>query len=94
VHTNSQTNKLIANKKKAAFAKIFNWLDSDQDGLISTMKIDINLIENELLEVMSPLLIELAEVQEPLNFSEFYSALNRLYETVPLPQKEILLLKT
>jgi hypothetical protein len=58
------------------------------------MKIDINLIENELLEVMSPLLIELAEVQEPLNFSEFYNALNRLYETLPLPQKEILLLKT
>lgn len=37
-------------------------LDSDKDGLISSMKIDIQLIDTNLLEVISPLLIELEEI--------------------------------
>lgn len=58
------------------------------------MQIDINLIDNELLEVLSPLLIELAEVEEPLDFQEFSSAMNRLYDSLTPPHKDILLLKT
>lgn len=37
-------------------------LDSDKDGMISSMKIDIQLIDTDLLEVISPLLIELEEI--------------------------------
>jgi hypothetical protein len=69
-------------------------LDSDNDGLISAMKIDITPIETSLLEVMSPLLIELEEIGQPLDYSEFFDALNRLYEVVAPPAKEILLLRS
>jgi hypothetical protein len=62
VHTNSSTNKIIERKKQDAFALIFKWLDSDNDGFISPMKIDISMIDTDLLEVLSPLLIELEEI--------------------------------
>jgi len=42
-------------------------LDSDQDGLISAIKIDITMIDTDLLEVLSPLLVELEEINEALN---------------------------
>jgi hypothetical protein len=43
--------------------------------------------------VISPLLIELEEINQPLNMSEFADALNRLYESSSIPHKDILLLK-
>ena len=46
---------------------IFRLLDSDRDGFISPMKIDISMIETDLLEVLSPLLIELEEINQPLD---------------------------
>lgn len=58
------------------------------------MKIDISRIDTDLLEALSPLLIELEELNQPLTQSEFTDALERLYENVSLPMKDILLLKT
>lgn len=49
------------------------------------MKIDISMIDTDLLEVISPLLIELEEINEALNFGDFAAAMDRLYESVPLP---------
>lgn len=80
-------------KKLEAFSKIFKWLDSDKDGQISSMKIDISQIEPDLLEAISPVLIELEELNEPLDAEEFCDALGRLYDSVSLPTKEVLLLK-
>ena len=57
------------------------------------MKIDIAQIEPDLLEAISPVLIELEELNEPLDLEEFTDALGRLYDTVSLPTKEVLLLK-
>ena len=57
------------------------------------MKIDISMIDTDLLEVLSPLLIELEEINQPLDEGEFSDALNRLYESSSLPYKEILVLK-
>ena len=68
-------------------------LDSDRDGEISSMKIDISLIDPNLLEAISPVLIELEELGEPLDSEEFCDALGRLYDTVSLPTKEVLLMK-
>ena len=85
VFTNTQTNKIMERKKEQAFAQIFAWLDSDKDGLISPMKIDISMLDTDLLEVLSPLFIELEEIGQPLDEEEFLGALGRLYESVSLP---------
>ena len=55
-------------RKQRAFEAIFQWLDGDRDGLISAMKIDISMIDTDLLEVISPLLFELEEINEALSY--------------------------
>jgi hypothetical protein len=57
------------------------------------MKIDISMLDTDLLEVLSPLFIELEEIGQPLDQEEFLGALGRLYESLSLPQKDVLLLK-
>ena len=49
-------------KKFEAFSQIFMWLDSDKDGHISADKIDISLLSADLLEVLSPLFMEMEEL--------------------------------
>lgn len=93
VHTNKTTNKMHKERKLNAFAQIFGLLDSDRDGQISSMAIDISRVNTELLEVLSPLLIELEEINESLNLEDFQAAMCRLYESLPLPQRDILCLK-
>jgi Ca2+-binding EF-hand superfamily protein len=52
----------LAKKKAEAFYKIFTILDSDNDGKISAQLIDITRLDLSLLEVMSPLFIEIEEL--------------------------------
>ena len=62
VFTNHSTKKMIEKKKSDAFQQIFLWLDSDKDGHISADKIDISLLSADLLEVLSPLFMEMEEL--------------------------------
>ena len=92
--TTKGTNKILAKKKAEAFYKIFTILDSDSDGLISAQFIDITRLDTALLEVMSPLFIEIEELGQALDAEEFCEAIGRLYDTVTLPEKDILLLRS
>ena len=49
-------------KKFQSFSQIFVWLDNDKDGHISADKIDISLLSADLLEVLSPLFMEMEEL--------------------------------
>ena len=68
-----------------SFATIFEWLDSDRDGHISADKIDISLLSADLLEVLSPLFMEMEELSQALDAEEFIDAVGRLYNTLSLP---------
>jgi len=93
VFTCSSTKKIVEKKKCAAFIQIFEWLDSDKDGHISADKIDISPLSADLLEVLSPLFMEMEELSQALDAEEFVDAVGRLYDSLALPQKNILLLK-
>ena len=93
VFTCSSTKKIVDKKKFEAFQQIFIWLDSDRDGHISADKIDISLLSADLLEVLSPLFMEMEELSQALDAEEFIDAVNRLYDSLTLPQKNILILK-
>ena len=54
---------------------IFFGLDSDGDGLISSAKIDITSVGTDILETLAPLLCEMEEKNQVLDFETF------LYET-------------
>ena len=62
VFTCSSTKKMIEKKKFSSFVQIFEWLDSDKDGHISADKIDISPLSADLLEVLSPLFMEMEEL--------------------------------
>lgn len=68
-------------------------MDSDTDGLISAHLIDITRLDTTLLQVMSPLFMEIEELGQPLDMQEFCDALSRLFDSVTLPEKDILLLR-
>lgn len=69
------------------------WLDSDNDGQISAEKIDISLIPADLLEVLSPLFCEMDELCQALDAEEFIDAVGRLYDSVTVPERNVLMLK-
>lgn len=73
------------------FSELFKKLDSDGDGQISAQRIDITGISPELLEVLTPLFCEMEELGQTLDEDEFIDAAGRLYESIPLPEKNIIL---
>ena len=93
MHTCGSTKKIVEQRKFAAFSQIFDWLDSDKDGHISADKIDISPLSADLLEVLSPLFMEMEELSQALDAEEFIDAAGRLYDSLTLPQKNVLLLK-
>jgi Ca2+-binding EF-hand superfamily protein len=50
------TDKIIDKTKREKMNDVFDLLDSDSDGLISSKRIDIETIPGEVLEVFTPLL--------------------------------------
>ena len=59
---------------------IFELLDSDRDGLISSTKISIVYLPSEVLRLLAPLLGEMEEIAVELTSSEFAEAFERLYK--------------
>jgi len=59
--------------------------------LISGSKIDISLLTPELLNIFTPLLAEMEELAQTLDKDEFVDASMRLYETLKIPEKDLLI---
>jgi len=72
---------------------IFDKLDSDGDGQISAYRIDITSLEPDLLQILTPLLVEMEELGMSLDKKEFIDAASRLYDSVSLPEKKVLVNK-
>lgn len=77
--------------KKTKLNLIFDKLDSDNDGQISTAQMNISALNAALQEVFKPLFEELEQLQEPLDRDEFVDATNRLYDTLPQNEKNMIL---
>lgn len=70
---------------------IFEVFDSDQDGIISATKIDLQTLPTEILEIFTPLLCEMEEISTTLDREEFLEASLRLYQTLNIHQKNLIL---
>lgn len=55
-YTNKKSSKLYVESKKNAFRYLFTLMDNDEDGLISSLKINIIDLDPEILQLLSPLL--------------------------------------
>ncbi|KRX03553.1 hypothetical protein PPERSA_12683 [Pseudocohnilembus persalinus] len=77
---NPQSQKLVEERKIQKIREIFVTLDNDGDGIISAQNIDISNLQPEILEIFSPLLIEMEELEQELNQEEFEDAALRLIQ--------------
>jgi hypothetical protein len=90
VHTTDRSKFIIEELKISHFADLFRRLDSDADGQISCQKIDLSLVEPELLGVLEQIFTEMEELGQALTEEEWVDACCRLYEALPMPQKRML----
>jgi hypothetical protein len=82
---------MVDNKKIASFKSIFNNLDNDSDGKISTRSISLTGVDHNVISILSPMLSEMEEANYELTESDFLELACRLYETLSLPEKDIIL---
>jgi len=63
-----RSSQIYAKSKQIAVQYIFELLDNNQDGLISSTKINISALSEDVLRLLAPLLAEMEEVDVELNF--------------------------
>jgi hypothetical protein len=61
--------------------------------MISAYRINIQTLDPNVLQVLTPLFEEMEELGMNLNLEEFIDAVSRLYKSVPLPEKNLLVRK-
>lgn len=91
IKANATSEKIVQQAKTTKLQEIFNKLDSDGDGLISTAKIDTTPLDSQLSLIFRPLLNELEALSEPLNCEEFVDASLRLYDTLNQSEKNVVM---
>ena len=64
--------EIIMKTKMEKIKQIFNLLDSDNDGFISSDKIKLSNLNQKILVLITPLLEELQSNQDNMTFKEFY----------------------
>ena len=60
------------------YKELFTLLDSDNDGLISSEKIQLTKVEENVIKNISPILEELKKKKKEMNFKEFCIKLDKL----------------
>ncbi|TNV85154.1 hypothetical protein FGO68_gene11081 [Halteria grandinella] len=94
VHTaNRKTDRIIETSKREMIMEIFEMLrvEGDTEGIISAQRIDLHSLPTKILEVFQPLLIEMEELGTTLNQEEFLDASLRLYQTLNIQDRGLIL---
>lgn len=79
--------EIIYRMKIDRFKEIFDSLDSDHDGFISSSKIQLSTLDHEILEGIIPLLKELQENGQEITFKEFCLEADKLINVQIFPPK-------
>ena len=75
---NQKSKDIIIKMKYKKYKELFALLDSDQDGLISYNKIQLTKVDENVLKNISPILEELNQTKNEMNFKEFCLKLDKL----------------
>ena len=68
-----KSSELINKMKNEKYKLLFDFLDSDKDGLISYDKIKLTGINNNILASLSPILKELYESKKSFDYKTFFN---------------------
>ena len=58
---NPNSDKVLLKVKRQKMMEIFELLDSDHDGYVSTQKIDLSELSNEILDLLTPVFLQMEE---------------------------------
>ena len=88
---NLRSEKIMQKLKISRYFEIFQSLNPDKDGNITAEEIYPENLDEEILRIIYPLLEELAQIGEPLNFEEFCDSMDNLLKTLTPGEKSSLL---
>ena len=94
VHSNfidSNSLKLMEMKKNDKLIEIFNYIDSDQDGAISSTNSEISHLSENVRKLIAPLIKKMEETNATYQKDEFMYEISLLYECLPIVEKNALL---
>ena len=78
-------------KLQTKLNELFDSFDADRSGKITTSEISLDNVSAEILEIFSPLFVELENLGESLDREEFVDSARELYNTLGVVQKEAIL---
>ncbi|KAM3134662.1 hypothetical protein pb186bvf_013304 [Paramecium bursaria] len=88
---NKKSDQLVSQNLENTLSKLFDQLDHDGDGQIDAIRIDISGVEQKILNIFKPLLLEMEDGQHILTKAEFIESSIRLVQTLTIPEKHELL---
>ncbi|CAK83786.1 unnamed protein product (macronuclear) [Paramecium tetraurelia] len=93
VRASEKSNQMIQSQMQVSLIKIFNALDSDNDGFINSENCDVGDLDDNVIKILSPLLLEMESGNHTLNKKEFVESAERLVATLSPCEKYDLLKK-
>ncbi len=85
---NQKSKDIIMKMKYKKYRELFNLLDSNQDGFISSTKIKLTKIDENVLKNISPILEELNQSKKQMDFKEFCIKIDKLMTEKKLEQNK------
>jgi hypothetical protein len=87
----NMSTQIVENLLFRQISSLFELLDSDLDGMISANRIDITRLEARKLALLTPLLVEMEELNLELDKENFIEAVKRLSKNLSISEKDYLL---
>lgn len=88
---NKNSKKILSKAHAAKLAKIFEALDSDDDGYISAQKIELSNLSNKILDVITPLLLKIEEHELNINFEQFANIVLEFSQSLSVTDRNTIL---
>ena len=82
-----KSNRLVENKVKDTLKLLFQLLDKDNNGYISSNEINLDFVPVDILVIFKPLLVELETYDEELDQDEFIESALVLYNNLDINSK-------
>lgn len=83
--------ELVCEVTDKKIEELFELLDSDRDGLVSAVRVNIDSLSKARLAIVAPLLAEMEEKRATLDFEGFSQAIHRLLVILNVHDRRILL---
>ncbi len=86
----NNTEKIFNDRKKKCFKYIFNILDKDQDGFISSINLNNKNFSDELNIVIEPVISQIIQQNAIIEEKNFIKAMNVLFSALSIRERQII----